>query len=322
MLCQSKVSEKHIRDRVGSNYNRGSTPHMSEFDKEKLDANRTVPMVIQVDSRERDLYLLFLQRVLMSDFNGLVKVVSTQLPIGDIIVNTMGDDGIMTERVIIERKTPADLASSIRDGRYAEQSFRLNGCDTHNHNIVYLIEGDIYRYTPPFKRHNSTKRANITTASLVSAIHGLNFYKGFNVVQVPDMGRTCDYILGVARKIGRETRNGRKLFYTNDSRVKVSPTTTYTDVHTSRVKKSNITVQNISEIMLAQIPGVSASIAKHIISQYGSMDCLLQAIRTNPDCLSGMVRVNKSGKATKIPKTSLENIGVFLIGKNETSTLT
>ena len=302
---------------------------MSEFRNEVLERSRATPVVIQIDSREKDLYILFLQRVLMSEFNGLVKVVSAQLPIGDIIVNTMdGDVDVLTERIIIERKTPADLAASIRDGRYAEQSFRMTNCAIHNHNIVYLIEGDVYRYTPPFKRHNSSKRANITTASLVSAIHSLNFYKGFSVVQVPDMARTCDYILGVARKIGRETLAGRKMFYTNRTLTITTnhpsttlsqspdpnPPSTYADVHTSRVKKSNITVQNISEIMLAQIPGVSANLANHIISQYGSLDCLLQAIRTNPVCLEGMVRVNKSGKATKIPKSSIDNIGKFLLG--------
>ena len=44
--------------------------------------------------------------------------------------------------LIIERKSLNDLASSIKDGRYAEQSFRLSNIEHHNHNIVYLIEGD------------------------------------------------------------------------------------------------------------------------------------------------------------------------------------
>jgi ERCC4-type nuclease len=290
---------------------------MSEFDQAVISKHGSVPVVIQIDSREKDLYLLFLQRVLTTEFNGLVKVVSSQLPIGDIIIHTVDVSGGLEERVIIERKTPADLAASIRDGRYAEQSLRLSNCSTHNHNIVYLVEGDVYRYTPPFKRHNSSKRTNITSSSLISAINSLTFYKGFTVVQVPDMTRTCGYILGIARKIGKETRNRRSMYYgktpaSPKSNPFVAPQPTYSEVHTSRTKKSNITVQNISEIMLSQIPGVSVAIAKILVSQYGSLNNLLEAMKLNPECLKGITRVNKSGKTTKISSTSISNIKRFL----------
>ena len=39
------------------------------------------------------------------------------------------------EKLVIERKSINDLLSSIKDGRYAEQSYRLNGLPNHNHNI-------------------------------------------------------------------------------------------------------------------------------------------------------------------------------------------
>ena len=35
-----------------------------------------------------------------------------------------------------------DIASSIKDGRYVEQSHRLIGYNMHNHNINIFIEGD------------------------------------------------------------------------------------------------------------------------------------------------------------------------------------
>ena len=38
------------------------------------------------------------------------------------------------------------LNSSIKDGRYVEQSHRLTGYNMHNHNIIYLIEGDLSIY--------------------------------------------------------------------------------------------------------------------------------------------------------------------------------
>ena len=45
--------------------------------------------------------------------------------------------------ILIERKSLNDLESSIKDGRYSEQSIRLNSSEIHNHNIYYLIEGNI-----------------------------------------------------------------------------------------------------------------------------------------------------------------------------------
>ena len=41
--------------------------------------------------------------------------------------------------LIVERKTSNDLASSIRDGRYDEQKFRLRNSGINN--VIYLIEG-------------------------------------------------------------------------------------------------------------------------------------------------------------------------------------
>ena len=42
-------------------------------------------------------------------------------------------------QLIFERKSLADLISSIKDGRYIEQSFRLSECSLDNHNIYYII---------------------------------------------------------------------------------------------------------------------------------------------------------------------------------------
>lgn len=39
---------------------------------------------------------------------------------------------------IVERKRMDDLASSIKDGRFHEQKFRLSDCGLHN--VVYMIE--------------------------------------------------------------------------------------------------------------------------------------------------------------------------------------
>ena len=85
-------------------------------------------MLLKVDVRENKLIKLL--HNLNSEHSFTIKVESLHL--GDIII--CDDDG--NELILIERKSLADLASSIRDGRYAEQSYRLAEYPVHNHNIV------------------------------------------------------------------------------------------------------------------------------------------------------------------------------------------
>ena len=95
-------------------------------------------MLIKIDTRESALLQQINNQVSTIPVFKSIKVQSETLPIGDIIINDESED-----KIIIERKSVSDLLSSIKDGRYEEQSYRLNGLNHHNHNIVYLIEGDV-----------------------------------------------------------------------------------------------------------------------------------------------------------------------------------
>ena len=97
-------------------------------------------MIIKVDTREVALLQQINNQVSVIPVFKNIKVQTETLPIGDIIINDDTED-----KIIIERKSVNDLLSSIKDGRYEEQSYRLNGLNHHNHNIVYLIEGDVNR---------------------------------------------------------------------------------------------------------------------------------------------------------------------------------
>ena len=77
--------------------------------------------------------------------------------------------------MIIERKTLNDLASSLRDGRYREQSYRLNGTNIHNHNIVYLIEGEKERYTNRFTK--------VPYSTLMVTMFCIQYYEGFHYLK-------------------------------------------------------------------------------------------------------------------------------------------
>ena len=135
----------------------------------------------------------------VSTFN--IKIAIENLPIGDIIV--VDEE---KELLIIERKTLQDLASSIRDGRYKEQSFRLDAHPLHNHHIVYLIEGNM----------NSTNRysryTKIKPSTLLTCMFSLNYFKGFSVVQTNGIVDTAEYIVRIFDKIKRE-KGKKKAYY-------------------------------------------------------------------------------------------------------------
>ena len=91
-------------------------------------------MIIKVDTREPDL-LQQLNHITssMPNFKNLVIKFET-LPIGDIIIcdDNEAKPGEPVEKLIIERKSISDLLSSIKDGRYEEQSYRLNGLNEYH----------------------------------------------------------------------------------------------------------------------------------------------------------------------------------------------
>ena len=95
-------------------------------------------MKIVVDNREHSLIKLL--KALNNDYEYNIPIVVEKMDLGDIAIHF--DD---EEIILMERKKLSDLASSIRDGRYKEQSYRLNGNSLHNHNIMYIVEVNLAR---------------------------------------------------------------------------------------------------------------------------------------------------------------------------------
>jgi ERCC4-type nuclease len=192
------------------------------------------------------------------------EIRSERLPLGDIILHDPHPQQAK-DIVIFERKTLADLAASIRDGRYKEQSFRLietaAATGFHTHNIVYIIEGDLARYD---ERHTQ-----ITKTALHSAMVSLMYYKGFSVIRTMNVGETADFILHFADKVAKESAAGMRPAYHDEEATATTTATAYSEVSTKKEKRDYITRENIGEIMLAQVPGVSAKMASAILAKYG-----------------------------------------------------
>lgn len=277
-------------------------------------------MIIKVDTREQDLLqkINYLINCIASFKNIIVK--SETLPIGDIIICHDNE-----EKLIIERKSISDLLSSIKDGRYEEQSYRLNGINHHNHNIIYLIEGDVNRVNR-FKPDNTIEKL-----TLYSAMFSLNYYKGFSVFRSFSLDETAMIICNMAYKLEKDIIT-KKSFYTNSIHTPVILNTEETNIqpqvneeleHTEKdyvsvikkVKKENITPDNIGEIMLCQIPGISSVTALAIMEQYKNLPNLIKELEVNNECLKDISSTNSKGQTRKINKSSLANIVKFLMKK-------
>ena len=192
-------------------------------------------------------------------------ITSERLAIGDIIIANANNNNVNDNTIIMfERKTLYDLAASIKDGRYKEQSFRLSKAPIHNHNIVYIIEGDIEKY--------NENRGRISKTALQSAMVSLLYYKGFSVFRTMNAEETATFIYNFANKVEKETVNGTGVvgFYTSApaSATEAQTQDEYCHVASKKEKRDYITPDNIGEIMLSQIPGISPKIAMAIMKKY------------------------------------------------------
>jgi ERCC4-type nuclease len=281
-------------------------------------------MRIIIDERETALYDRCL--VLSQSFP-TIQVSKEVLPLGDILLKPSAKDGVVddTTLLLIERKSFSDLLASIKDGRYEEQSYRLqHSSGLPWHSIVYLLEGMFSQL-----RNDSDKKI------IYSAMTTLHFFKGFSVHRTSMMSETAEWLIHMANKIDRKFSEGVKPYYTktapmkaliqetveSESEIKIALENTiepavleaadYCKV-VKKVKKENVTPENIGEIILCQIPGISSVTAIAIMKKYGTFPKLIQELQLNPCCLD-TTTTETNGKVRKINKTVLENIKKYLL---------
>ena len=80
-------------------------------------------------------------------------------------------------------------------------------------------------------------------------------------------------------------------------------------------KKDQITTDNIHEIMLMQIPGVSQVVAKTIMSKFDGMVDLIASLQEDDNVLDGIMIKTKSDKNRALSKTAIANIKKYLLGE-------
>jgi ERCC4-type nuclease len=266
-------------------------------------------MRVILDERERDLFSVC-ENIVGSNMT-YVKLSKEVLPLGDIYVKTDEEKDVL----IIERKTISDLLSSIKDGRYGEQSYRL----THSsgfpaHSIIYIIEGSI-----------SQARTLLERKIIYSALTSLNYYKGFSVIRTTSIAETAEYIIWMCDKIEKNMLKGVFPYYMQPPVPQIAASQDLQNVLTpatdapanyctvvKKVKKENITPENIGEIVLCQLPGISSNTAITIMKKFGTFPQLLKALQENPNCLDD-ITYESNGKIRKINRPCIENIKKYFL---------
>lgn len=251
-------------------------------------------MKIICDYRENDIYNSLVKKIKLKNEYETILIEKKNLNIGDFVIG----------KNIIERKTLSDLASSILDGRYKEQSTRLDSY-VHEHTeehpvILYFIEGSLDLFTDG---HNMNK------GKLISACISLMCIKNYKVFLTRHVNETCDFLLKICLKLGNEVVD-------SESQNGGSQVAICNNIAKQQFKKSSqINKDNIGIIMLSSIPNVSANIAVQLLEPFkNDIYLFLKAVRENESFLDNIKLATKDGKERRLSKNIREKV-MELCGK-------
>jgi len=228
------------------------------------------------------------------------------LNIGDFIIKNDNDETVM----IFERKSIADLIASIKDGRYNEQSFRLSQFPLNNHNIYYIIEGNLTDFIA--KNNEQTRKM------VFSAMFSISYTKGFSLLHGNGWLDTAEFLIrfmerwnkGVPSLTNPDSANNNVLTKTENTELEYANQPAYSDALKTS-KKSNITKDNIGEIMLAQIPGLSMNVAQSLMVKYKTIKNLINELEKDENCLDDFQVACKNGMR-KLNKPVIKSLKEYL----------
>jgi ERCC4-type nuclease len=290
-------------------------------------------MKIIIDERETALYDLCPK-------TGKIAIEKKVLNLGDII---FANDDETSIYLVIERKSFRDLLASIKDGRYAEQSYRLTNCFPEPHNTVYLLEGMF-----------STLPREEDKKLVISCMASLNFFKGFSVMRTTSIAETAQHIVYMAEKIDKELKAGKEgRYFVNTSKISQNVEVLTNDDKTTIVstplptvplptmplptmplptvplhvpsatdycgvvkasKKANITKENIGQMILMQIPGISSITAIEIMRPFANLLEFIDKIREDKTYLNSVI-LEAGGKKRKLGSNIVKSINELLLNE-------
>ena len=208
-------------------------------------------MQVTIDSRERGLINIF-QRA------GVAHRVET-LPVGDLLCQ-YADGG---RAWVAERKRSDDLAASVKDGRWREQSVRLFGC---GYQVVYVFEGDF--------RETGGMYPNLLGLWINSELRPSYTFRTL------DLQETALVLHGLITKLEHTASYA-------------APTNGLVPPNLSSKLKRNEDADTVFLRVLMCVPSISEAVARKLAGKFGSLPKLQEALRSTDE---EFPRIQLSGK--------------------------
>jgi len=302
-------------------------------------------MKVIIDERETELFEKCESLIRSSRIPSSIQLSKEVLDLGDVLIKTDDDKEVL----LIERKSFQDLLASIKDGRYEEQSYRLlHSSGFPPHSVFYLVEGMFAQLRAPIE-----KKIIMSAITTMQFFKGFSIHRTSTVHESAEW--LLHFAEKIERNFSKGvipyylTRPFRK-YFTPPSREQIEPIpneSTKTEnmvaaiddsasqppesttdviaepVQTSadychvvkKVKKENVTPENIGEIILCQIPGISSVTAIAIMKHFNHFTHFIEELAKNPACIENLT-TETNGKVRKISKKSIESIRSYLMNTN------
>ncbi|ELK24326.1 Crossover junction endonuclease MUS81 [Myotis davidii] len=176
---------------------------------------------------------------------------------------------------IVERKRLDDLCSSIIDGRFREQKFRLKRCGLGRR--VYLVE-----------EHGSVHNLSLPESTLLQAVTNTQVIDGFFVKRTADIKESAAYLALLTRGLERlyqgYTLRSRPWGTSGDPESGSGPSPnplcsllTFNDFNAGAIKNKAQSVREVFARQLMQVRGVSGEKAAALVDRYSTPASLLAA---------------------------------------------
>jgi ERCC4-type nuclease len=182
-------------------------------------------------------------------------IVPERLDVGDIVFTVECGD-LSGVKIVLERKTAADLGASQKDGRYREQRARLYSLRGSGIGIGYIVEAPAW--SPTLSR--SWCLGTFNEVQLQQAIIRLQLRHSIPVFHTMCISDTIAYI----RRIAKLLVSDPTVFQSVAAKTTAEAAAAYTaEIHVK--KADNTTPERVLYAMLMAIPGVGKSAADALV---------------------------------------------------------
>lgn len=237
---------------------------------------------IVVDVRERAL-----SDALAGAVAAGMVVSHASLELGDVEIRGGG------RVLLLERKTLADFAASIKDGRYREQKARLLASGRAADTVFVLESFSRFAFDAGARGASGGLSPKVLSSAVVSTV----VRDGFRAVWTRDVLDTAAFVVAAAAKLAQTAPLGAKGY-----------AVVACDVSVRSKKRDNVTPDQCFLQQLCQLPGVSAKTACHLRDAFRSMAELYAELSP----MTGAQRVARLAEVPLIGAKSGERIASYL----------